>query len=190
MDLQDAILDDRERGVFRVKRSTMTRVDVWQLERERIFDTCWLYIGHDSEIDAPGDFVRRKVAGRPLVFVRGRDGAVRALINSCTHRGARVCRQDKGNAKSFQCFYHAWTFSTEGELVGIPDKDGYAPGVDPAQLGLRHVPRLECYRDLWFVSFNADVEPLTDYLAGAKEYIDLVADQGREGMRVLEGSHQ
>ena len=71
MDLQDAIRDDRERGVFRVKRSTMTRDDVWALERERIFDTCWLYIGHDSEIGAPGDFVRRKVAGRPLVFVRG-----------------------------------------------------------------------------------------------------------------------
>ena len=124
------------------------------------------------------------------MFVRGRDGVVRALINSCTHRGARVCRQDAGNAKSFQCFYHAWTFSTEGELVGMPDKEGYAPAVDPAQLGLRHVPRLESYRDFWFVSFDADAEPLADYLAGAKEYIDLVADQGIEGMRVLPGSHQ
>jgi p-cumate 2,3-dioxygenase subunit alpha len=190
MDLHDAIVDDREQGVFRVQRSTMTRDDVWQLERERIFDTCWLYIGHDSEIDSPGDFVRRKVAGRPLVFVRGRDGVVRALINSCTHRGARVCRQDAGNAKSFQCFYHAWTFSTEGELVGMPDKEGYAPAVDPKQLGLRHVPRLEGYRDFWFVCFNPDAEPLVDYLAGAKEYIDLVADQGVEGMKVLPGSHQ
>jgi hypothetical protein len=54
MDLQDAIVDDRERGLFRVKRETMTRDDVWALERERIFDTCWLYVGHDSEIDAPG----------------------------------------------------------------------------------------------------------------------------------------
>ena len=155
MDLHSAVLDDRERGVFRVKRAAMTREDVWALERERIFDTCWLYIGHDSEIEAPGDFVRRRVAGRPLVLVRGQDGAVRALINSCTHRGARVCRQDKGNAKSFQCFYHAWTFNTEGALVGIPDRDGYAPGVDPTQLGLRHVPRLDCYRDFWFVSFSA-----------------------------------
>src|SRR5918997_1588773 len=165
MDLHEAIVDDREQGVFRVKRNTMTRDDVWQLERERIFDTCWLYIGHDSEIDNPGDFVRRKVAGRPLVFVRGQDGTVRALINSCTHRGARVCRQDAGNAKAFQCFYHAWTFNTEGALVGIPDKDGYAPGVDPAQLGLRHVPRLDCYRDFWFVCFDPDAEPLGDYLA-------------------------
>ena len=68
-----------------------------------------------------------------------RTASVRALINSCTHRGARVCRQDRGNAKSFQCFYHAWTFNTEGALVGIPDKEGYAPGRRPGQLGLRHV---------------------------------------------------
>src|SRR4051794_10284487 len=189
-ELRDAVRDDRERGVFRVKRESMTSDAVWRLERERIFDDCWLYIGHDSEIDAPGDFVRRRIAGRPLVFVRGRDGVVRALYNSCTHRGARVCRQEAGNAKSFQCFYHAWTFSTEGALVGIPDKEGYAPAVDPSELGLRHVARLDCHRDFWFVSFNPDAEPLTDYLAGAKEYIDLVADQGREGMRVLPGSHQ
>ncbi|WP_349260418.1 aromatic ring-hydroxylating dioxygenase subunit alpha [Baekduia sp.] len=189
-DLRDAVIDDRERGLFRVKRTTMTADAVWQAERKRIFDRCWLYLGHDSEIERPGDFVRRKVAGRPLVFVRGKDGRPRAFYNSCTHRGARVCRQDRGHAKSFQCFYHAWTFSTEGKLVGIPDKEGYAPAVDAEELGLRPVARLACYRDFWFVSFAPDVESLEDYLAGAKEYIDLVADQGADGMRVLPGTHQ
>ncbi len=189
-ELERFVIDDRTQGIFRVKRSSMTREDVWARERERIFDRCWLYIGHDSEIDQPGDYVRRKVAGRPLVFVRGRDGVVRGLYNSCTHRGARVCRQDSGNAKSFQCFYHAWTFSTEGQLVGIPDREGYAEAVDPAALRLRHVPRLESYRDFWFVCFDHDAEPLSDFLAGAKEYIDLVADQARDRMRVLPGSHQ
>ena len=189
-ELERFVIDDRTQGIFRVKRSSMTLEDVWAHEREGIFDRCWLYVGHASEIDQPGDYVRRKVAGRPLVFVRGRDGAVRALYNSCTHRGARVCRQDSGNAKSFQCFYHAWTFSTEGQLVGIPDREGYAEAVDPAALRLRHVPRLESYRDFWFVCFDHDVEPLSDFLAGAKEYIDLVADQARDGMRVLPGSRR
>lgn len=189
-DLAEMVIDDRERGIFRVKRTSMTDSAVWALERKRVFDRCWLYIGHDTEIPEPGDFVRRKVAGRPLVLVRGRDGVVRALYNSCTHRGARVCRQDAGNATSFQCFYHAWTFNTEGALVGIPDKEGYSEAIDPSELGLRHVAALDCYRDFWFVSFDPGVEPLTDYLAGAKEYIDLVADQGRDGMRVLPGSHQ
>jgi p-cumate 2,3-dioxygenase alpha subunit len=189
-ELQELVRDDRDRGTFRVKRTAMTADALWALERKRIFDRCWLYVGHDSEIAQAGDYVRRKVAGRPLIFVRGRDGEVRALYNSCTHRGARVCRQDQGNAKSFQCFYHAWTFSTEGSLVGIPDKEGYADAVDPGELGLRSVARLECYRDFWFVSFNPAVESLYDYLAGAREYIDLVADQGRDGMQILPGSHQ
>jgi p-cumate 2,3-dioxygenase alpha subunit len=189
-DLQEAVIDDRERGLFRVKRTTMTSNEVWRLERRRIFDRCWLYIGHDSEVAEPGDFVRRKVGGRPLILVRGRDGVVRAFFNSCTHRGARVCRQDQGNAKAFQCFYHAWTFNTEGKLVGIPDKEGYAEGFDPEELALRAVPRLECYRDFWFINYNRDAESLADYLAGAKEYIDLIADQSPTGMAVLEGSHR
>jgi p-cumate 2,3-dioxygenase alpha subunit len=189
-ELDEMIVDDRERGVFRVKRTAMTSDDVWTLERDRIFDRCWLYVGHSSEIDSPGDFVRRQVAGRPLVLIRGRDGTVRALINSCTHRGARVCRQDAGNAKSFQCFYHAWTFNTEGELVGVPDREGYAEGVDLKALALSQVPRLENYRDFWFVAFDAEIEPLVDFLAGATEYIDLVVDQARDGMRILPGTHK
>ena len=184
------IIDDRERGVFRVKRTAMTSNEIWRTERDRIFDHCWLYIGHDSEISEPGDFQRRQIAGRPLVFVRGKDGRVRALYNSCTHRGARVCRQDAGNAKSFQCFYHAWTFNTEGGLVGVPDREGYADGVDFDALALRQVARLDCYRDFWFVAFDPVIEPLTDYLAGAREYIDLVADQASEGMRILPGTHK
>jgi p-cumate 2,3-dioxygenase alpha subunit len=189
-EIQASVVDDRERGIFRVKRQMMTSDEVWALERSRIFDQCWLYVGHDSEIENPGDFVRRKVAGRPLVLVRGRDRTVRALFNSCTHRGARVCRQDSGNAKSFQCFYHAWTFNTAGDLIGIPDQAGYSAAVDPGELGLRKVPRLDSYRDFWFVSFNPEIEPLVDYLAGAKEYIDLIVDQARDGMRVLAGTHQ
>jgi p-cumate 2,3-dioxygenase alpha subunit len=184
------VIDDRERGVFRVKRTAMTDDVIWQQERDRIFNHCWLYVGHDSEIETPGDFVRRQIAGRPLVLVRGKDERVRALVNSCTHRGARICRQDSGNATSFQCFYHAWTFSTDGDLAGVPDREGYAEGVDLKSLALRQVPRLECYRDFWFVAFDPAIESLSDYLAGAKEYIDLVADQAQEGMRILPGTHK
>jgi p-cumate 2,3-dioxygenase alpha subunit len=188
--LQSAVIDDPEEGVFRVKRKTMTSEAVWRAERSRIFDRVWLYIAHDSEIPAPGDYVRRTVSTRPLLLVRGRDGIVRALLNACTHRGARVCRQDQGNASSFQCFYHAWTFNTEGKLVGVPDRGAYADAIRLEELALRPVPRLECYRDFWFVSFKSDIEPLVDYLAGAKEYIDLVADQGRDGMVVVPGTHK
>jgi p-cumate 2,3-dioxygenase alpha subunit len=79
-----------------------------------IFDRPWLYLGHESEVAEPGDFRARELGLRRIVFVRGKDRVVRALLNSCTHRGAEVCRERRGNAKSFQCFYHGWTFSNEG----------------------------------------------------------------------------
>jgi p-cumate 2,3-dioxygenase subunit alpha len=185
--MQDLIIDDREKGIFRVHRSAMTSREVFELERERIFDRCWLYLGHDSELPNPGDYLRRKIAGRPLVFVRGQDGQVRAFFNTCPHRGAAFCRQQEGNARTFQCFYHAWTFNTEGKLVGVPDEGAYASGFDRSELGLTSPARLECYRDFWFVSFNPDVESLYDYLDGAREYLDLVADQSATKMRIVDG---
>ena len=192
MDVEDLVIDDRDRGQFRVLRSAMTSEEILELERERIFTKCWLYVGHASEIAANGDYIRRDVGGRPLILQRGVDGEVRCFYNSCTHRGARVCRQDRGNAKTFQCFYHAWTFDSTGDLRGVPDQDGYGDDFDKSQLALRRPPRLEEYRGFWFVAFDPDVESLHDYLAGAREYIDLVADQGAGlgELKVISGSHQ
>jgi p-cumate 2,3-dioxygenase alpha subunit len=190
MGLDRLLIDDPETGLFRVHRSAMTSEEVLALERERIFDRCWLYLGHASEVESPGDFVRRHVAGRPLFFVRGEDGQIRVFYNTCPHRGALVCRRDRGQAKVFQCFYHAWTFNTRGELVGIPDEEGYPCGFDRRERSLQGPPRVESYRGFIFVSFNPEVESLESYLAGAKEYLDLVADQAEEGMRVLPGSNR
>ncbi|MYH10290.1 MAG: Rieske (2Fe-2S) protein [Gemmatimonadales bacterium] len=120
------IIDDRDRGVFRVHRSSMTSVDLFEQERARILDRCWVYLGHESEVEKPGDYRRRTVAGRPLFFVRGKDGRVRAFLNSCPHRGALICRRDAGNANVLQCFYHAWSFNTNGDLIGVPGEDAYA----------------------------------------------------------------
>ena len=191
-DVDGLVRDDREGGIFRVHRSSMTSPDVLKLEHERIFNRCWLYLGHGSEIASPGDYRRRDVAGRSIMFVRGKAGQARAFYNTCPHRGAIVCRQDAGTAKSFQCFYHAWTFNTEGHLVGIPGKDAYEDTIfDPAERSLKHVPRLESYRDFFFLNYSADAEPLEEYLAGATEYLDIVCDQSvTGGMRIVSGSHR
>lgn len=182
--------DDRETGLFRVHRSAMVSPEVFELEMRRIFDRCWLYVGHDSELEATGDYRRRMVAGRPVIFLRGSDGQVRVLLNACTHRGATICRQDAGNTKAFQCFYHAWTFDTTGALVTVPDEEAYSPCFDRSERALRPPARVEQYRGFWFLSFNPDVEDLVSYLAGAAEYIDLVVDQSEVGMRVVQGSNR
>ena len=187
METKDLIVDDGERGIFRYHRSALTSPDILELEWERIFDRCWLYLGHESEVEKPGDYRRRTVAGRPLFFVRGRDGQVRVFLNTCPHRGALICRHDEGNARVFQCFYHAWTFSTSGDLVGTPDAAGYSERFDREEMGLRSPPRVDSYRGFYFVSFNHHVEDLRTYLAGATKYIDLVADQSEVGMKISRG---
>jgi p-cumate 2,3-dioxygenase alpha subunit len=188
MDIESLIVEDPERQTFRVHRSVMTSNEIFELERERIFGRCWLYIGHESEIEKPGDFRRREVAGRPLIFMRGKDGVVRVFHNSCSHWGAKVCRLDQGNANSFQCFYHAWTFNNLGELIAIPDAGGYPKDFNRAELALKSPPRVDNYRGLYFMSFNPGAEPLTDYLAGAKDYMDLILDQSEAGWRVVAGT--
>ena len=190
MELENLIIDDRQQGVFRVHRSSMTSPDLFRREQEQIFNRCWIYLGHESEVANPGDYRRRTIAGRPLFFTRGKDGQVRVFLNSCPHRGALICRHDAGNAAVLQCFYHAWTFTTDGELIGVPGQDAYGPYFDRSQLGLKPPPRVESYRGLYFVSFNPDVEDLVTYLAGAKEYLDLVLDQAEAGMRIVPGSNK
>jgi p-cumate 2,3-dioxygenase subunit alpha len=186
------VRDDREAGLFRVHRSSMTSQEILDLERDLIFDRCWLYLGHSSELPEPGDYRRRSVAGRSIIFVRGDDGEIRAFHNTCPHRGAIVCRHDEGNAKAFQCFYHAWTFNSRGKLTGIPGKDAYEGGCfDPAERSLKPVARLEGYRGFWFVSFRRDIESLSDYLAGAKDYLDLLIDQSLDGeLKIVPGTHR
>ena len=190
MEIKDLIIDDRERGIFRVHRSSMTSTDLFQRERELIFNRCWIYLAHESEVEKPGDYRRRTVAGRPLFFARSKDGQVRVFLNTCPHRGALICRRDEGNAEVLQCFYHAWTFNTNGELIGVPGEDAYGPGWERGELGLKEPPRVESYRGFVFVSFNPLVEDLVTYLAGAKEYLDLIVDQAEEGMRVVAGSNK
>jgi len=176
MELEDLIVDDAEGGVFRVHRSTMTSPELLELEQKRIIDKCWLYVGHDSEVERSGDYVRRTVAGRPVFLVRGRDGEVRVFLNTCTHRGSLVCRQDEGQAESFQCFYHGWTFNNQGELIGIPDQDAYGPGFDRTERALKTPSRFDSYRGMYFVSFNPDIESLADYLGGMRRFMDLTMD--------------
>lgn len=190
MDIKDLIIDDRKQGVFRAHRSTMTSLDLFEREREFIFDRCWIYVGHESEVERSGDYRRRTVAGRPIFIVRGKDGDVRVFLNSCPHRGTMVCRHDAGNAAVLRCFYHGWSFNTKGDLVGVPGNDAYGPGFDRRELGLKSPPRVDSYRGFYFVSFNPAIEDLTAYLVGARDYIDLVVDQAEQGMRVVSGSNR
>ncbi len=174
---------------FAVNRATLVEPQILDLERRRIFDRCWIYVGHESEVRAPGDFRTRIVCGRPVIFCRDSHDAVRVYLNTCRHRGSLVCREAEGNAKHYTCFYHGWTYDRDGALYALPGQSAYPPHFDRAQFALSEPPRVASYRGFVFLNFDPGAMPLDDYLAGAKEYIDLIVDQSPSGeMEVIPGS--
>ena len=160
-------------------------------EYAAIFDKCWLYIGHESELQKPNDFLTRTVARRNLLFTRDGKGKLNAFFNTCSHRGATVAREDKGNAKNFTCFYHGWVFGNDGRLKSLPDEARYAADFNSdGSANLIAVPKFDSYAGFCFVSFDPEIISLPDYLAGAKEYLDLVAGQSESGMSIVSGAQQ
>ena len=185
------IIDEPERERFRLRRSVLVDPEILEAERARVFDRCWIYVGHDSEVGGPGDFRTRTVAGRPVIFARDNAGGVRAFLNSCRHRGTVVCRERGGNRQRFTCLYHGWTYDIDGALRNVPGKDAYGEAFDQADFALAEAPRLESYRGFWFAHFGDRSEPLADYLAGAREYIDLVVDQSPSGrLEIVSGTQE
>lgn len=181
------VIDDQAAGIFRVNRRAFSDPDIFELERRKIFENCWVYAGHESEVPNAGDFRSRRLGNRPIILVRGDDRVVRVLLNTCTHRGTMVCRERRGSARTFQCPYHAWTFNTRGELIGVPGEDAYSDAFDRSEFSLGQPARTDSYRGFVFVNFNPSAPDLNDYLAGAKEYLDLVCDQSETGMKISDG---
>jgi p-cumate 2,3-dioxygenase subunit alpha len=182
---------NRDAGTFRVSRKAFTDQQVFEAERAEIFDRCWIYLGHGSELPKKGSFVTRPVAGRNVIFNRDAAGAVHAFLNSCPHRGATVCREPAGNAKNFTCSYHGWVFGADGKNRDLPGIESYPEGFNGSGCAdLVAVPKLDNYRDMWFVCFDRNGVELKDYLGGATEYLDLVIDQSEAGMEIISGTQE
>jgi choline monooxygenase len=105
-----------------------------RLERERIFARSWQYVGHVGQLPTPGYFAAQ-VGDIPVVVTRERDGAIRAFLNVCRHRGS-VVAEGEGARATLQCPYHAWTYGLDGALLSAPraDREG---GIEVDELGLR-----------------------------------------------------
>lgn len=168
----------------RASRAIFSDPAIFALEIERIFNRSWLYLGHVSEIPAPGDYVTRPMGGDPVIVSRGEDGEVRAFLNACRHRGMPLCRADSGSARRFVCPYHAWTYDTAGALRSTSFDQHY----DKAQLttmGLTAVPQVAEYRGLIFGNWDAQAAPLDEHLGELKWYLDLLFARTPGGMTVL-----
>ena len=137
----------------KIDRRIFSEQTVYDDEMARIFGRSWLMIGHESLVPEPDDFFHTYMGEDPVLVVRQSDGSVKAFLNACSHRGMKVCRADLGNAKSFTCTYHGWTYDRSGALVGVPYEERYR-NLDKGRWGLHPVARIESYKGMIFGSFD------------------------------------
>lgn len=144
-----------------------TDQDYYALERDFLFKKTWLLAAHLDEIPEPGCFLRWDVAGAPVVLVRANDGAIHALINRCSHRGAPVAMDERGRRKRLTCPYHGWSYSHDGELLAVREPQDF-PALDTNALSLQ---RLRCERlgKLIFVNFDPQAVSLRESLGALVE---------------------
>jgi phenylpropionate dioxygenase-like ring-hydroxylating dioxygenase large terminal subunit len=179
---------DATQGV--VSREVFVSDDVHKLEAERIFSRNWVFLAHESEIPRSGDYVIRSLANAPVIVVRNDDGAVHALLNSCRHRGAPVCRSDAGNVRRFVCPFHGWSYERDGKLITTTFDDLLPGDMDFSQWGLIRVPRVESYHGLVFGCWDPQARSLVDYLGDFRWYLDAFVARTPRGTQVVAPPHR
>ena len=179
------VLSDVRRGM--IPAHIYNDRELFDLERERIFGQVWVFVGHESEIARPGDYVVRRVLQDSFIVARDEQGQIRAHFNMCLHRGMQVCRAEMGNASHFRCPYHGWSYRNDGRLIGLPfhqDAYGGEEGFPRKRQRLLPAPRLDSYNGMIFISLNPDAPPLLDYLGDFTFYLDYYTRQSPSGIQL------
>lgn len=147
--------------------------EFFELERDRVFRRSWLVAGRVEQIPNAGDYFLRDVAvcNVSAILVRGRDGAIRAFHNVCSHRGSQVVSSKRGTAPAFMCNYHNWTYGLDGNLIGIPDERFF--DVDKSKCGLTPITI-----DFWagWIFLNLERKPSISLKAFLGTFADYLAD--------------
>ena len=145
-----------------------TSQDFHDREVERIWKKEWINVGHMAEVRKPGDFFTVELVGEPMMIVRGKDMAVRALSTVCRHRYMLVVKPgESGNAGKFQCPYHRWTYGLDGRLQHALHMEK-SLDFDPDTICLPQF-RIEIWADLIWVNLDDDAPPLAPKVTALDE---------------------
>ncbi|MGH7908050.1 MAG: aromatic ring-hydroxylating dioxygenase subunit alpha [Candidatus Binataceae bacterium] len=169
----------------RVNRSMYVDPAIFDLEMDRIFGHAWIYVGHDSQIPNPGDYITALIGKQQVILTRHTDGSPRVLYNRCAHRGAQIVPPStSGNVRFFRCCYHGWTFRTDGQVLSVPLRHGYddtpLDTSNPA-FWMARAARVDSYRGFIFANLSADAPELSTWLGGIASSLDDMADRAPEG---------
>lgn len=188
--LARSALDVSTDGIARLDRSIYTDPAVFELELEQLWHRNWVYVAHESQLPNAGDYVTAFIGRQPVIVIRDDTGALRAFINSCTHRGSLLLGDACGTVvRNIVCPYHAWGFNTRGELLAIASEKigAYPPSYDKRALDLKPLARIDSYRGLIFAALEPPGLSLKEHLGDATVMIDILLDQSANGWEVIKG---
>ena len=139
---------------------------IFQEEREKIFNKCWIIACHESEVPAAYDYrTFHHPGGTPLIMVRGEDMQVRSFYNVCPHRGNTLLYDPVGNAKRITCIFHAWSFDTKGNCTDISrEEQGFQKRFCKADTGLREVRTEVGFGGFVWVNIDDNACTLGEYI--------------------------
>lgn len=166
-----------------VHRSVYVAPDILDAERERVFGASWLYVGHESQVRAAGDWFATELAGRPVIMIRHGSGAVHILHNHCPHRGALIAGGRNGNDRMLRCCYHGWAFRSDGKLQAIPCMESYQGSdvsIGDPRFDMQPV-RCENYRGFLFARLSEQGPNLEDWLGPGAAVLDNMIDRAPDG---------
>ena len=149
---------------------------VYEREKEAIFARTWHYIGHESHVRDPGDYLTLEIADESVFVMRGDDGRLRGFYNVCRHRAHRLL-DGAGNAATIVCPYHAWSYRCDGSLRHARFADRMED-FNPEEFRLPEV-RVESLGGLLFVNLDPRAPSVAEVAAGMAD--DLRAHVPRLG---------
>lgn len=156
-------LVDLDRGF--VSRELYVNPDIYQQELEQIYARAWLFVGHESMVPNPGDFVQSRMGEESVILVRDHKNQLHVFLNTCRHRGNKVCRYDDGNTRLFTCSFHGWSYDTDGKLVGVPHfQTAFNGELDKSALGLHEVAQMANLNGSIWATWDRNAPSFEDYL--------------------------
>jgi phenylpropionate dioxygenase-like ring-hydroxylating dioxygenase large terminal subunit len=162
---------EQEDSIYRVPVGHYYDPVRWQQEVDRIFKRVPLMLAFSCELRSPGSYRAMEVCGMPVLLTRADDGAVRAFVNMCSHRGAIVVPEGTGEGRGFRCPYHAWTYDLHGDLVGVLDEKMFGD-LDKSCLGLTPLPVAERAGLIWVTLSPKSSVDIDTFLCGYDEMLE------------------
>jgi benzoate/toluate 1,2-dioxygenase alpha subunit len=176
----------------RIHRDVYLDPGLFDLEMDRLWRNAWIYVGHDSQVPAAGDFFTAVIGREPVIMLRGADSKVRVLPNRCSHKGTKLVSAVHGKCQAgvLRCPYHGWTYRLDGTLRSVPLKSGYAgvvceDGRDP----LHGLPEINShnYRGFVFARLASTGVDFNEFFGESLSSIDNMVDRSPEGRLEVAG---